>query len=120
MDDTEIKKFTKDFTLQEPISDVGIEKALRILKSGKIHRYNVGPGEKGEAALPSLRDVFLFPRTAGDLQDRGLQSRPLRFSAGESIRNRSLILWFSCMLTSCNQGNEKVTQIAVSSPPFFQ
>ncbi|MCP4024325.1 MAG: DegT/DnrJ/EryC1/StrS aminotransferase family protein [Desulfobacteraceae bacterium] len=45
------KKFTKDFTLQEPINDEAIEKALSILKSGKIHRYNVDPGQKGEAAL---------------------------------------------------------------------
>lgn len=43
--------FGKDFTLQEPISDEGIEKALSILRSGKLHRYNVAPGEKGEAAL---------------------------------------------------------------------
>jgi len=51
MSDTGIKKFTKDFTLQEPICDAGIQKALEILKSGKLHRYNVNPGEKGEAAL---------------------------------------------------------------------
>ncbi len=48
---SQIKKFTKDFTLQEPICDQGIEKALKILKSGKLHRYNVDPGEEGEAAL---------------------------------------------------------------------
>lgn len=51
MANSEKKRFTKDFTLQEPISDAGIEKALAILKSGKLHRYNVDPGEKGEAAL---------------------------------------------------------------------
>ncbi len=45
------KQFKKDFTLQEPICDGGIERALEILKSGKLHRYNVNPGEKGEAAL---------------------------------------------------------------------
>jgi len=45
------KKFTKDFTLQEPISDKGIENALAVLKSGKLHRYNVDSGEKGETAL---------------------------------------------------------------------
>ncbi len=45
------KRFTKDFTLQEPICDEGIERALEILKSGKLHRYNVNPGEKGETAL---------------------------------------------------------------------
>ena len=48
---TEMKRFSKDFTLQEPIGDQGIEKALAILKSGKLHRYNVDPDEKGEAAL---------------------------------------------------------------------
>ncbi|MDX2453662.1 DegT/DnrJ/EryC1/StrS family aminotransferase, partial [Desulfosarcina sp.] len=45
------QKFTKSFTLQEPISPEGIETALAILNSGKIHRYNVDPGEQGEAAL---------------------------------------------------------------------
>ncbi len=48
---TETRRFTKDFTLQESICDQGIEKALEILKSGKLHRYNVDPDEKGEAAL---------------------------------------------------------------------
>ena len=51
MIDAEKKRFAKDFTLQEPICDAGIEKAVAILKSGKIHRYNVDPDEKGEAAL---------------------------------------------------------------------
>ena len=51
MEETTQKVFTKDFTLQEPICQEGIDKAVEILKSGKIHRYNVAPGEKGEAAL---------------------------------------------------------------------
>jgi dTDP-4-amino-4,6-dideoxygalactose transaminase len=51
MANTEKRHFTKDFTLQEPICDEGIEKAIEILKSGKLHRYNVEPGEKGEAAI---------------------------------------------------------------------
>ncbi|MCG8618803.1 MAG: aminotransferase class I/II-fold pyridoxal phosphate-dependent enzyme [Desulfobacterales bacterium] len=45
------EKFTKDFTLQEPISESGIENALEILRSGKLHRYNTAPDETGEAAL---------------------------------------------------------------------
>lgn len=45
------RKFEKEFTLQEPIGEAGIEKALTILRSGKLHRYNVDAGEKGEAAL---------------------------------------------------------------------
>jgi len=43
--------FSKDFTRQEPICDEGIEKALNVLKTGKLHRYNSSGGEKGEAAL---------------------------------------------------------------------
>jgi len=43
--------FSKDFTQQEPIGEEGIAAALEILRSGKIHRYNVAPGEAGEAAL---------------------------------------------------------------------
>lgn len=45
------KAFTKSFTQQEPIDEEGIEAALRILRSGKLHRYNVEKGGKGEAAL---------------------------------------------------------------------
>ncbi|MCG8686407.1 MAG: aminotransferase class I/II-fold pyridoxal phosphate-dependent enzyme [Desulfobacterales bacterium] len=44
-------QFTKDFTQQEPIPEAGIEKALEVMRSGKLHRYNVAPGEKGETAL---------------------------------------------------------------------
>lgn len=43
--------FNEDFTQQEPISDEGIAKALEILRLGKLHRYNVAPGEIGETAL---------------------------------------------------------------------
>src|SRR5210317_1493397 len=45
------KRFTKDFTQQEPIPHAGIDKAVDVMTSGKLHRYNMTPGEKGEAAL---------------------------------------------------------------------
>ena len=45
------KVFNKEFTLQEPIGEEGIQAALAVLRSGKLHRYNVSKGEKGEAAL---------------------------------------------------------------------
>ncbi|MGB3209262.1 MAG: aminotransferase class I/II-fold pyridoxal phosphate-dependent enzyme [Desulforhopalus sp.] len=45
------KTFSKDFTLQEPLSEDIIARAAEIMRSGKLHRYNVGPGELGEAAL---------------------------------------------------------------------
>jgi dTDP-4-amino-4,6-dideoxygalactose transaminase len=43
--------FEGSFTQQEPIPDEGIEAALRVLKHGRLHRYNVAEGELGETAL---------------------------------------------------------------------
>lgn len=43
--------FKGKFTQQEPIPDEGIEAALEVLKSGRLHRYNLVGGEPGEVAL---------------------------------------------------------------------
>ncbi|SFN34930.1 dTDP-4-amino-4,6-dideoxygalactose transaminase [Roseovarius lutimaris] len=43
--------FKGKFTQQEPISEAGIEAALEVLKSGRLHRYNLVGGEPGEVAL---------------------------------------------------------------------
>jgi len=43
--------FKGSFTQQEPIPDAGIEAALEVMRSGRLHRYNVAEGELGEAAL---------------------------------------------------------------------
>ena len=43
--------FTKSFTQQEPIPETGIERAVEILRSGRLHRYNTLEGETAEAAL---------------------------------------------------------------------
>lgn len=51
-----MKKFTKDFTLQEPIPQEGIDLALGVLKTGRLHRYNTMPGERGYAA--DLEEAF--------------------------------------------------------------
>lgn len=45
-----MKRFTKAFTQQEPIPEAGIARAVEILQSGKLHRYNTEPGEESEAA----------------------------------------------------------------------
>ncbi len=44
-------KFDKPFTQQEAIPDAGIESALEVLRSGRLHRYNTLEGETAEAAL---------------------------------------------------------------------
>ena len=43
--------FDKPFTQQEPIPETGIEQAVEVLRSGRLHRYNSLPGESSEAAL---------------------------------------------------------------------
>lgn len=43
--------FTGSFTQQEPIEDDGIAAALEVLRHGRLHRYNLAPGETGEVAL---------------------------------------------------------------------
>ncbi|MGB0866646.1 MAG: DegT/DnrJ/EryC1/StrS family aminotransferase, partial [Granulosicoccaceae bacterium] len=43
--------FSKPFTQQEPIPEAGIERAVEIMRSGRLHRYNVADGELGEVAL---------------------------------------------------------------------
>ena len=42
--------FKGSFTQQEPIPDDGIAAALEVMRSGRLHRYNLAPGEEGEAA----------------------------------------------------------------------
>ena len=46
-----MEKFTGSFTQQEPIPDEGIAAALAVLQHGRLHRYNVAPGEVAETAL---------------------------------------------------------------------
>ena len=45
------ERFDGNFTQQEPIPEAGIEAALDILRSGRLHRYNTAPNEPGETAL---------------------------------------------------------------------
>jgi dTDP-4-amino-4,6-dideoxygalactose transaminase len=42
--------FKGSFTQQEPIPEEGISAALDVLRSGRLHRYNLAPGETGEVA----------------------------------------------------------------------
>lgn len=43
--------FTGNFTQQESIPEEGIQAAIEVMRSGRIHRYNVAEGEAGETAL---------------------------------------------------------------------
>lgn len=46
-----MRTFEKLFTQQEPIPDEGIARAVTVLRSGRLHRYNTQPGELSEADL---------------------------------------------------------------------
>uniref|UniRef100_UPI003561BA13 DegT/DnrJ/EryC1/StrS family aminotransferase n=1 Tax=Rhodosalinus sp. TaxID=2047741 RepID=UPI003561BA13 len=43
-------RFTGSFTQQEPIPEEGIEAAVAAMRHGRLHRYNLAPGETGEVA----------------------------------------------------------------------
>jgi dTDP-4-amino-4,6-dideoxygalactose transaminase len=43
--------FKGSFTQQEPIPEEGIAAALEVMRSGRLHRYNLAPGELGEVGL---------------------------------------------------------------------
>lgn len=44
------ERFTGNFTQQEPIPEEGIAAALEVLRSGRLHRYNLVGEEAGEVA----------------------------------------------------------------------
>ncbi|WP_090269845.1 DegT/DnrJ/EryC1/StrS family aminotransferase [Thalassovita taeanensis] len=45
------ERFTGSFTQQEPIPEAGIEAALSVLRSGRLHRYNLVGEDPGEVSL---------------------------------------------------------------------
>ncbi|WP_044896097.1 DegT/DnrJ/EryC1/StrS family aminotransferase [Bacillus alveayuensis] len=50
-DSQELLVFNKEFTRQESIPSSGIERAIEIMQSGRLHRYNTTPGEISETSL---------------------------------------------------------------------
>lgn len=46
-----IRHFDGNFTQQEPIPEPAIERAVEVMRSGRLHRYNVSDGEVGETVL---------------------------------------------------------------------
>lgn len=45
------ERFTGNFTQQEPIPEEAIEAAVAVMRTGRLHRYNVAADEAGEVAL---------------------------------------------------------------------
>lgn len=45
------EKFSGNFTQQEPLPEEAIDAAVRVMRHGRLHRYNLADDEAGEAAL---------------------------------------------------------------------
>lgn len=45
------KVFDRSFTQQEPIPEEAIERAVAVMRHGRLHRYNQAPGEHSETEL---------------------------------------------------------------------
>lgn len=50
MTDKTRRTFTGNFTQQEAMPEAAIQAATAVLQSGRLHRYNLSPGETGEVA----------------------------------------------------------------------
>ena len=50
-------KFTKEFTRQEPIPEAGIKRALELMKSGRLHRYNTAAEAVSEISIDDCKTV---------------------------------------------------------------
>ncbi len=46
-----MRRFEGSFTQQEPIGECSIGRAIEVLRSGRLHRYNLSQGEESEASL---------------------------------------------------------------------
>ncbi len=51
-----MEKFHKSFTQQEPIPESGIDRAIEVMRSGRLHRYNVKQGETSD--VTTLEENF--------------------------------------------------------------
>ena len=79
--------FNGSFTQQEPLSQEAIDAALRVLHSGRLHRYNLEDGDAGEVAL---LEVEFAKRVASEFCLANIASKflasPAEFRFGE-IKN---------------------------------
>lgn len=48
---SDLAHFNKEFTRQESIPEEGIRRAVELMQSGRLHRYNTALGEASEVAL---------------------------------------------------------------------
>ena len=89
--------FTGNFTQQEPIPEEGIEAALAVLRSGRLHRYNTAAGEVAETALleeefAALTGAKYSLAVASGGYALGCALRALDLQAGEAVLTNAFTL----------------------------
>jgi len=89
--------FHGSFTQQEPIPQAGIEAAVAVMQTGRLHRYNLAPGEAGETA--SLEHEFAAYTgaryalaVASGGYAMGAALRALGVSAGDAVLTNAFTL----------------------------
>ena len=89
--------FTGNFTQQEPIPEEGIEAALAVLRSGRLHRYNTAAGEVAQTALleeefAALTGAKYCLAVASGGYALGCALRALDIQAGEPVLTNAFTL----------------------------
>ncbi len=89
--------FTGNFTQQEPIPEEGIEAALAVLRSGRLHRYNTAVGEVAQTALleeefADLTGAKYCLAVASGGYALGCALRALDLQAGEAVLTNAFTL----------------------------
>lgn len=89
--------FNGNFTQQEPIPEEGIEAALAVLRSGRLHRYNTAAGEVAETALleeefAALTGAKYCLAVASGGYALGCALRALDLHAGEAVLTNAFTL----------------------------
>ncbi len=90
-------KFHGNFTQQEPIPEPAIQRAVEVMRSGRLHRYNMADGEKSETALleREFADYMGSPyclACASGGYAMGLALRSFGVEAGESVLTNAFTL----------------------------
>ena len=92
-----MEKFTGSFTQQEPIPDDGIAAAMAVLQHGRLHRYNVAPGEVAETVLleeefAALTGARYCLAVASGGYAMGCALRALGVAAGDAVLSNGFTL----------------------------
>jgi dTDP-4-amino-4,6-dideoxygalactose transaminase len=91
------ERFDGSFTQQEPIPEEGIAAAMEVLRHGRLHRYNVAPGEVAQTALleeefAALTGARYCLAVASGGYALGCALRALAVQAGEPVLTNAFTL----------------------------